>query len=106
MEEMDGIGLAGRYGGEELVAFVIGPVSDCLQAAESIRSRTEKESLVTVSVGYCIATPGDTAETLMKQADQAMYHSKTNGKNRITDYAVLRVGEAKATVSRGKRSNA
>ncbi|WP_372663834.1 diguanylate cyclase [Cohnella sp.] len=89
MEETEGVGLAGRYGGEELVALIVGPGLTSLKIAEAIRSRTEKESLVTVSVGVCIANPGDTAETLMKQADQAMYNSKTTGKNRVTDYAVL-----------------
>ncbi|WP_372632655.1 diguanylate cyclase [Cohnella sp.] len=89
MEETDGIGLAGRYGGEELVAFVVGPASAVAQAAESIRSRTEKETIVTISVGYSMASPGDTAESLMKQADEAMYYSKTNGKNRVTDFAAM-----------------
>jgi len=89
-EETEGNGLSGRYGGEELVAFVAGPASAVAQAAENIRSRTEKETIVTVSVGYSMFSPGETAESLMKQADQAMYHSKTNGKNRVTDYASIR----------------
>ncbi|WP_123041192.1 GGDEF domain-containing protein [Cohnella candidum] len=88
-EETEGIGVAGRYGGEELVAFVVGPALAAAQAAESIRSRTEKESIVTLSVGLRVAVPGEgiTAEELLKQADQAMYFSKTSGKNRVTDYA-------------------
>ncbi|MCD9025608.1 GGDEF domain-containing protein [Cohnella silvisoli] len=90
MEETEGVGLAGRYGGEELVALIVGPGLAALQAAESIRSRTEKDSIVTISVGFCIASPGDTAEKLMKQADQAMYYSKTTGKNRVTDYASIK----------------
>ncbi|MFC4600013.1 sensor domain-containing diguanylate cyclase [Cohnella hongkongensis] len=103
MEETDGIGLAGRYGGEELVAFVVGPSSAVAQAAESIRARTEKETVVTVSVGYCMASSGDTAESLMKQADQAMYYSKTNGKNRVTDFAAIRrSGGASAVPQRRK----
>jgi diguanylate cyclase (GGDEF)-like protein len=97
MEETEGIGLAGRYGGEELVAFVMGPTLTSLQTAESIRSRTEKETLVTVSVGFSIAAPGETAESLMKQADQAMYNSKTTGKNRVTDYATIG-GEAEPAI--------
>jgi diguanylate cyclase (GGDEF)-like protein len=90
MEETEGAGLAGRYGGEELVALIVGPGLVLLQTAESIRSRTEKEAIVTISVGFSIAQPGDTAESLMKQADQAMYHSKTTGKNRVTDYAAIK----------------
>lgn len=90
MEETEGSGLAGRYGGEELVAFVVGPASSTAQVAENIRSRTEKETIVTVSVGYSMLAPEETPESLMKQADQAMYHSKTNGKNRVTDYAGIK----------------
>ncbi|MFC5405731.1 sensor domain-containing diguanylate cyclase [Cohnella soli] len=95
MEETDSIGLAGRYGGEELVAFVVGTPETVQQTAESIRARTEQETIVTVSVGYSIAMPGEPGETLMKQADQAMYYSKTNGKNRVTDYATF--GEGKSS---------
>lgn len=89
-EETEGLGLAGRYGGEELVAIVAGPTNALLMTAESIRSRTEKESLVTVSVGIRFYEPNLSAETLMKNADQAMYYSKTNGKNRITDFTSLK----------------
>ena len=103
VEETDGIGLAGRYGGEELVAFVVGPASAAAKAAESIRSRTEKETIVTVSVGFSMASPGDTAESLLKQADQAMYHSKTNGKNRVTDYAAMGRPEGPAAVPKRRK---
>jgi diguanylate cyclase (GGDEF)-like protein len=90
-EETEGSGLAGRYGGEELVAFVSGPALTGIRLAESIRARIEKESLVTVSIGICVAMRGSglTAETMLKRADQAMYYSKTTGKNRVTDYAQL-----------------
>ncbi|TJY41367.1 GGDEF domain-containing protein [Cohnella pontilimi] len=90
-EETQGSGLAGRYGGEELVAFVAGPALAGMQTAESIRARTEKETLVTLSIGLCVAMPGIGlgAEALLKRADQAMYQSKTTGKNRVTDYAEL-----------------
>jgi len=106
MEETDGFGLAGRYGGEELVAFVIGPASAAAQVAEAIRSRTEKEAIVTISVGFSTSAADETAESLMKQADQAMYHSKTSGKNRVTDFAKL-TGSAstKATVSKQRRGS-
>lgn len=89
MEETEGVGLAGRYGGEELVALIVGHGMATMKTAEAIRARTEKETIVTISVGFSMAKPGDTAEALMKQADQAMYNSKTTGKNRVTDYSVL-----------------
>ncbi|QJD81888.1 GGDEF domain-containing protein [Cohnella herbarum] len=104
MEETEGVGLAGRYGGEELVAFVIGTSAAVMQAAESIRSRTEKETIVTISVGYSLAAPGETAESLMKQADQAMYNSKTSGKNRVTDYATIAGNDAPESNKRRRGS--
>jgi len=92
MEETEGIGLAGRYGGEELVAFVTGEHADSGAVAERIRERIEKETTVTASIGHCRSAAGYTADRLMKQADQAMYHSKKSGKNRVTDYARLSSG--------------
>jgi len=85
-EEASGIGLAGRYGGEELVAFVFG---DPVEVAERVRSRVEKETGVTVSVGICRARSGLSADQLLRRADRAMYHSKTGGKNRVTDFDSL-----------------
>lgn len=87
-EETEGFGLAGRYGGEELVAFALGP-NAAADAAERIRARIEKETIVTASIGYSLSGGGVTAETLLKQADEAMYYSKKNGKNRVTDFAAL-----------------
>ncbi|THF83352.1 GGDEF domain-containing protein [Cohnella fermenti] len=89
MEETDGIGLAGRYGGEELVAFVSQGQFSPAQVAENIRARIEKETIVTVSVGFCLGRKGTSAEKLMKMADEAMYHSKKSGKNRVTDFSSL-----------------
>ncbi|MBB6674341.1 GGDEF domain-containing protein [Cohnella nanjingensis] len=89
MEETEGIGLAGRYGGEELVAFVSSPDTSSQAVAELIRSRVAKETIVTVSVGHCTAEAGMSGDQLMKRADEAMYHSKRSGKNRVTDYAAL-----------------
>ncbi|RUS43874.1 GGDEF domain-containing protein [Cohnella sp. AR92] len=89
MEETDQIGLAGRYGGEELVAFVDTTKLSAAKLAENIRARIEKETIVTVSVGYCLGSKELSAEKLMKMADEAMYHSKKSGKNRVTDFAAL-----------------
>lgn len=83
-EETEGIGLAGRYGGEELVAFVQSASLDAPAVAERIRSRIAKETIVTVSVGCALSAPGVKAEQLMKNADEAMYRSKRSGKNRVT----------------------
>ncbi|MDI4644947.1 GGDEF domain-containing protein [Cohnella hashimotonis] len=88
-EETEGIGLAGRYGGEELVAFVQSAAPDAPAVAERIRNRIAKETIVTVSVGCALSQPGVRAEQLMKNADEAMYRSKRSGKNRVTLYDQL-----------------
>ena len=81
-EELDGIGITGRYGGEELVALVVDRKVKPAQVAESIRARVASESIVTISIGYSVLRKGVRGDELMKQADKAMYHSKTTGKTR------------------------
>ena len=39
---------------------------------------------LSVSVGGTLARPSETAEQLIQQADERMYRSKTNGRNRAT----------------------
>jgi diguanylate cyclase (GGDEF)-like protein len=85
-EEAEDIGIAGRYGGEELVMLVTDPRVKIRNLAEKIRQRVEEETGVTVSVGWSVLRSGMSGETLIKQADEAMYISKTTGKNKVTGY--------------------
>lgn len=82
-EECAGLGPAGRFGGEELVA-VIGSKDKPQDVAESIRKRTESETNATVSIGVSFSREGMPLEEVLKRADEAMYSSKMNGKNKIT----------------------
>lgn len=82
-EETAGIGAAGRYGGEELLALISAPGANAEKVAETIRSRVEKETIVTVSVGVS-GGGGSQVGDIVKQADEAMYQSKTTGKNKVT----------------------
>jgi diguanylate cyclase (GGDEF)-like protein len=84
-EEVENIGIAGRYGGEEIVALLWEP-KNIGSVAEKIRERVAGETSVTVSVGYSVRKKGATAEELVKQADEAMFISKTTGKNKVTKY--------------------
>jgi len=79
-------GLAGRFGGEEIVLLVEGKPEQIAKAAEQLRERVETETGVTVSVGWAAHRKGVDAEQLTKQADEAMYASKKGGKNRVTGY--------------------
>ena len=88
--------LVARYGGEEFVVLLpMTPAAGALQLAESIRAALYNEHIlheglmypcVTISVG--LATVSDFAntslDTLIDQADQALYQSKVNGRNRVS----------------------
>jgi diguanylate cyclase (GGDEF)-like protein len=82
----------GRLGGEEfaLVLPEIG-IDSALEPAERIRSTLEKTSVqhgpatfrITVSIGISQYQQGDTIETVVGRADQAMYEAKQTGRNKI-----------------------
>lgn len=84
----------GRWGGEEFIGIfpMVGRIE--LEAiAEKIRILVENSILreadgsrynITVSVGGTLIRAGDTIETIIKRADEQMYISKKNGKNRVT----------------------
>jgi diguanylate cyclase (GGDEF)-like protein len=86
MEEIEGSGFAGRYGGEEMVILVTDPSINMTKFTETIRSRIEKETIVTASIGYSKYLGGVQFQELIKQADEAMYQAKTAGKNRVISY--------------------
>jgi len=81
-----------RYAGDEFV--VIYPSSDLAQAAraaEHLRAAVEEKPLpledakltVTVSVGVAEAAEGDSVDSLIHRADDALYAAKRNGRNRV-----------------------
>lgn len=86
-DEAEECGIAGRYGGEEMVVLVSDPSVKMETFAERIRSRIEKETIVTASIGYSKYKNGLSAEELIKQADEAMYRAKTTGKNKVVKFS-------------------
>src|SRR5262249_22608605 len=88
--------LVARYGGEEFALILPGTeAKGALAVAEALRSAVEgmavphagssSASVVTVSVGVGSAMPGDlsTSETLLREADKALYEAKRSGRNRV-----------------------
>jgi diguanylate cyclase (GGDEF)-like protein len=81
-----------RYGGEEFVVLLPATEADeALEVAERLRiaisSRTWLQRKITASLGVATTLPGiGVAATLLNQADQALYHSKQCGRDRITHH--------------------
>lgn len=87
--------LAARYGGEEFVILM--PETDAARAyegAERIRKIVETTPFKvshdvgainkTISIGVSWLEQGDTPESLLKRADNALYQSKNSGRNKVT----------------------
>lgn len=78
-----------RFGGEEFVILVHNnDVRTGRELAEKIRSSVEyhrfpQMGTVTCSFGVVQFYPDDTAETVIKRADDAMYSAKQAGRNRV-----------------------
>lgn len=83
----------GRWGGEEFLVilyeiaerqfFTIADKLRSLVAQNSLL--TDKgEVLVTISIGGTMARSGDTVKSILQRADENLYQSKHEGKNRVT----------------------
>lgn len=92
--------LFGRYGGEEfIVAFAETDLAGAIQAAERLRlaiaairlEHEGEEHSITVSIGVASfgdlrGESGETVDSVINTADQALYHAKAAGRNRVLPY--------------------
>jgi len=100
--------MASRYGGEEFTVMLHNTgKEEAMQVAERIRQKIENNDFfyedqhmqVTISSGVSVFStdnnPVTSAKQLVEQADQALYMSKRNGRNRVTfaDPAILAAAE-------------
>lgn len=80
---------AARYGGEEFVVLLHdADQARAIQVGERIltafRTTEWKHRNVTSSIGIAVMQPDELAEHLVRRADQALYKSKADGRNRYT----------------------
>lgn len=89
--------LVARYGGEEFVVLIPGADHGAaVEFAERLRHACESRALphpastvapvVTISIGVAVAIPSDetSSESLLSEADAALYLAKRNGRNRVS----------------------
>jgi diguanylate cyclase (GGDEF)-like protein len=81
-----------RYGGEEFCCLLPQTeLADAFGLAERFRLLIEAQVTtyqevnvkVTISLGVSELTAGDSAESLLKKADEALYQAKNSGRNRV-----------------------
>jgi diguanylate cyclase (GGDEF)-like protein len=91
-----------RYGGEEFLMILQGASSkDAAEVSERIRHKVEDSTLnvgeqqigMTVSIGVCGYPETNVADevSLIDKADQALYHAKQTGRNRVVQFGTLSV---------------
>lgn len=81
-----------RYGGEEFMMLLTNvDVRNATHVCEQIRKKLEETNFslkdksfnVTASFGISLFTKGDTAESVVKKADERLYKAKQTGRNKI-----------------------
>jgi diguanylate cyclase (GGDEF)-like protein len=82
--------LIGRIGGEEFgIRLLDMRESEAIARVEELRSRLAGRSRrrtdppITLSFGLAVARDGESLEKLRQRADEALYHAKARGRNRV-----------------------
>jgi len=76
-----------RWGGEEIVISLLGAdEKEAAEKADELRKAIEEKTKVSLSIGVSSFQPGIGFEELIKQADEAMYLAKAEGRNRVRAY--------------------
>jgi len=91
LSDMLGLGdMLGRFGGDEFVLVARSPrtLDEARALAQQARAALSepltiagREMFISGSIGIALATPGDSPEVVLRNADTAMYRAKANGRN-------------------------
>ncbi len=89
--------IVGRYGGEEFLCLlpetdkqgVLNMSKEMLQSVSNLsipHDFSQASDVITVSVGCCSLIPeyGQSIDSYIELADKALYHSKNNGRNKVS----------------------
>ena len=90
-----------RYGGEEILLFfsrvgnkdIINRIEDIREGISKLSMVSEKKESFTVTASFGLSeypTDGTSIEKLIELADQGLYYSKQNGRNRVTPYSEIK----------------
>ncbi|MDH2433359.1 biofilm regulation diguanylate cyclase SiaD [Pokkaliibacter sp. MBI-7] len=91
-QQVDELGVCGRWGGEEFLLLVAGQdESRCLQLFGQLQRHISGASIdiagislsVTVSLGVSVFRPGEPLDAVLNRADNALYEAKQTGRNRM-----------------------
>lgn len=88
-KHMKGKGSAFRWGGEEFLLVykeenAVGMLEELLEEIRGTSIHYEEQMIqVTMTFGVSVCQGEDTAEILIKQADDRLYYGKTHGKNQV-----------------------
>jgi two-component system cell cycle response regulator len=93
-QHLRAVDVVARYGGEEFLAVISGAGLDEAEAvAERLRLAVAEEPFempelglrlqITVSIGVAVAGPDATVDSLIAEADEALYRAKELGRNRV-----------------------
>jgi diguanylate cyclase (GGDEF)-like protein len=77
----------GRWGGEEFVVVLPDPIAEAQVVAERLRHTVGQARFaglaITVSIGVTSLNTGEGLEAVLERSDQALYHAKNTGRNRV-----------------------
>jgi diguanylate cyclase (GGDEF)-like protein/PAS domain S-box-containing protein len=82
--------IVGRWGGEEFIIIVPHATKESLLSfAQNLRTKIEQSHFetvehITASIGATLYAKTESTDTLVARADEALYLSKENGRNRVT----------------------